>query len=86
MLTEAQQDEVVVRALAMGQYRRRLQGDVARGVMTQRRADQLWRTRVDQFKDFLKELGDVPMPGVQIEAQQVVAAQKAHESNGTQVV
>lgn len=64
MLTTDEQNKVFRMAVELVKARGRHKVAVSRSEMTPRRAKQLWDQKADAFRDFLKEVGHVPMPRV----------------------
>ena len=86
MLTRDEQEQIV--RMALGLVRQRI---YYLNMLKQRRSykarvNALWAERLDEFRDFLKELGDVPMPNVPVASSDVAESEEAHASNGTQTV
>lgn len=65
MLTAAEQKEIVKLAMRLVSYRQRLKDAVPK-LMDKRRAKELWERKLDDFRDHLKEVGDVPLPRVPV--------------------
>ena len=86
MLTRDEQDEIVRMALGLVRQRLYYLNMLKARRSYKARVNALWAERLDEFRDFLKELGDVPMPNVPVASSDVAESEEAHTSNGTQTV
>ena len=86
MLTDAEQDQIIVRAFRLVRIHEKHKVMVRLHQMSQKRANELWVKHLDEFKDYLKEVGDVPMSRLPQPEGNVAKPEEAHTSNGTQVV